>query len=157
MTPWLTGAQQDPEDFIPTLQTSHIFQISLLLCFWSNKFGSFLIAVSLYRLHPGFRWRRVQPKAIPEYCYTTHRFSYNMHMFYGCQKHASGLKLEKGLLLKGKVFANTREHTSNFFEKSPLHTQLSNHCQLNYGCAFIFPSGQKLSALINEQFETGKF
>lgn len=55
--------------------------------------------------------------------------------------------------LEGKVFANAREHVSNWLPQA----LLSNDCQLSFGSVFIFPSGLKLAALINEQFETGKF
>lgn len=46
-----------------------------------------------------------------------------------------------------------RDHVSNWL----LQALLANDCQQSFGSAFIFPSGLKLAALINEQFETGKF
>lgn len=55
--------------------------------------------------------------------------------------------------LEGKVFANAKDHVSNLLPQA----LLSNDFQLSFGSAFTFPSSLKLAALINEQFETGKF
>lgn len=63
------------------------------------------------------------------------------------------LEIKQKIVSEGKVFANARDHVSNWLPQA----LLSNDCQLSFGSAFIFPSALKLAALINEQFETGIF